>query len=197
MTKKRSAPALTACLAVALTVALTAPLGAKDIFRARMLTGKAPIEPAYVDVQIEIDSWTTPEEIRQLQDVLMQSGSEAFLGAFNAMKKGVVRFMYARGYNLTVHMAQVLPTEKGRRVMLVLNRESWSQGGYLVRGRHFFMIIELTLNEKGKGEGRFFEDAQVKLDSQLGKIDMENYESAPKIFVQASEVVKKEKPAKK
>ncbi len=197
MTRKHRGPAMTACLVVALTAALIAPLGAKDVFRARMLTGKAPIEPPYVDVQIEIENWTTPEEIRQLQDVLVQSGPDAFLAAFSASKKGVVRFMYARGYNLTVHMAQALPTEKGKRVVIFLNRESWSQGGYLVRGRHYFMVIELNLNEKGKGEGRFFEDAQIKIDSQLGKIDMETYESAPKVFVQASEVVKKEKAAKK
>jgi hypothetical protein len=192
MTSKQR-PARTVCLALALTALLIAPLGAKDIFRARMLTGKAPIEPPYVDVQIEIDSWTTPEEIRQLQDVLLQSGPDAFLSAFSASKKGVVRFMYARGYNLVVHMAQVLPTDKGRKVVIFLNRESWSQGGYLVRGRHYFMIIELELNEKGKGQGRFYEDAQIKLDSQLGKIGMETYESAPKVFVQAAEVVPKAK----
>lgn len=190
MTRKRHA-GRTVCLAIALTAALIAPLGAKDIFRARMLTGKAPIEPAYVDIQIEIESWTTPEEIRQLQGVLLQSGPDAFLGAFNVYKKGVVRFMYARGYNLVVHMAQVLPTDNGKKVTIFLNREAWSQGGYLVRGRHYFMIIELELNEKGKGQGRFYEDAQIKLDSQLGKIGMETYESAPKVFVQASEVVPK------
>jgi len=197
MIHKHRGPALAAGLVFALTAALLAPLGAKEVFRGRMLTGKAPIEPPYVDVQIEIESWTTPEEIRQLQNVLIQSGSDAFLAAFSASKKGVVRFMYARGYNLTVHMAQALPTDKGKRVIIFLNREAWSQGAYLVRGRHYFMIIELNLNEKGKGEGRFFEDAQIKLDSQLGKIDMETYESAPKVFVQASEVVKKEKAAKK
>lgn len=191
ITKVRAAWAV--CLAAALIAALVAPLGAKDVFRARMLTGKAPIEPAYIDVQIEIESWTTPEEIRQLQDVLIQGGPDAFLAAFSQSKKGVVRFMYARGYNLVVHMAQALPTDNGKRVVLFFNREPWSQGGYFVRGRHYFMIIELDLNEKGKGEGRFFEDAQIKLDSQLGKIDMETYESAPKVFVQASEVVPKAK----
>jgi hypothetical protein len=194
---RKDRAAWNACLAAVLVAVLVAPLGAKDVFRARMLTGKAPIEPAYVDIQIEIESWTTPEEIRQFQDVLAQGGPDAFLGAFRQSKKGVVRFMYARGYNLTVHMAQALPTDKGKKVVLFLNREPWSQGGYFVRGRHYFMIIELELNEKGKGQGRFYEDAQIKLDSQLGKIGMETYESAPKVFVQASEVVPKAKAAKK
>lgn len=185
------------CLAAALALALVAPLEAKETFRGRMLTGRAPIEPPYVDVQMEIESWTTPEEIRALNDVLLQSGVEAFLSAFTASKKGVVRFMYARGYNMEIHMAQILPTDKGRKLVLALNRQAWAQGSYQVRGRHYFMIIEVDLNEKGRGEGRFYEDAQLRLDPNLGKIEMETYESAPKVFVQVQEVVKKEKAAKK
>jgi hypothetical protein len=196
MTKRHRAMRFGACLVAALAV-LLAPLGATDIFRARMLTGKAPIEPPVVSIQIEVESWTTPEEIRQLQDVMQQSGIQPFLSAFSAIKKGVVRFMYARGWNLPIHMAQVLPTEEGKRILIFLDREAWVQGSYLVRGRNYFMIIELNLNEKGRGEGRFYEDAQIQLDSALGKIEIANYESAPKIFVQVQEVVKKAKTKKK
>jgi hypothetical protein len=53
------------------------------------------------------------------------------------------------------------------------------------------MAIELKLVAKGKGEGRFYEDAQLRLDSMLGKIELETYESAPKILPQVQEVVKK------
>lgn len=197
MSKRTLARWTTALAAAALCAALVAPLDAKEIFRGRMLTGRAPIEPPYVDVQLEIESWTTPEEIRQLNDVLAQAGIDAFLAAFSAVKKGVVRFLYARGYNMEIHMAQVLPTEKGKKVVVFLNRQAWSQGSYLVRGRNYFMVIELDLNEKGRGEGRFYEDAQIQLDPNLGKIQMGNYDSAPKVFVQVQEVVQKEKPPKK
>jgi len=182
------------CVALALAAilpALVAPLGATDIFKARMLTGRAPVEPPMVNIQIEVESWTTPEEIRQLQDVLGQAGVQPFLDAFSAMKKGVVRFMYARGWNLPIHAAQVVPTEKGKKVLIFLNRQGWDPGAFQKPARHYFMVIELKLNEKGKGEGRFYEDAQIKLDSLLGKIELETYESAPKILPQAQEVVKK------
>jgi len=182
---------MTALFLAAALPALIAPLGAAEIFRARMLTGKAPIEPPMVNVQIEVESWTTPEEIRQLQDVLSQSGVEPFLAAFSAMKKGVVRFMYARGWNLPIHAAQVLPTEKGKKVLLFLNRQGWDPGSYQKPGRNYFMVIELKLNGKGKGEGRFYEDAKIRLDSMLGKIELETYDSAPKILPQVQEVVKK------
>lgn len=183
---------MTALFIAAALPALIAPLGATDIFKARMLTGKAPVEPPIVNVQIEVESWTTPEEIRQLQDVLSQSGVNPFLAAFSTMKKGVVRFMYARGWNLPIHAAQVLPTEKGKKVMLFLNRQGWDPGSYQKPGRNFFMVIELKLDAKGKGEGRFYEDAQIRLDSMLGKIEMETYESAPKILPQVQEIVKKQ-----
>jgi hypothetical protein len=170
---------------------LVAPLGATDIFKARMLTGKAPVQPAMVNVQMEVESWTTPEEIRQLQEVMNQAGIEAFLAAFKRMNKGTVRFMASRGWNLPIHAALTVPTEKGKKVLLFFNRQTWDPGSQIIRGRHFFMVMELTLNAKGKGEGRFYEDAQIKLDPVLGKIEMETYESAPKIFPQVQEAVKK------
>jgi hypothetical protein len=184
---------MTALFLAAALPALIAPLGAADVFKARMLTGKAPVEPPLINVQIEVESWTTPEEIRQLQDILSQSGIEAFLGVFNQMNKGVVRFMSARGWNLPIHAALTVPTEKGKKVMLFFNRQNWDPGSrFGSSGRHFFMVIELKLNKKGKGEGRFYEDAQIKLDSMLGKIEMETYESAPKILPQVQEIVKKD-----
>jgi len=170
---------------------LAAPLGATDVFKARMLTGKAPVQPAMVNVQIEVESWTTPEEIRQLQDVMNQAGIDAFLAVFKQMNKGTVRFMSSRGWNLPIHAALTVPTEKGKKVLLFFNRQTWDPGSQIIRGRNFFMVMELTLNAKGKGEGRFYEDAEIKLDPELGRIEMETYESAPKIFPQVQEVVKK------
>jgi hypothetical protein len=182
---------LAALFLAAVLAALISPLGATDIFKARMLTGKAPVQPAMVNVQIEVESWTTPEEIRQLGDVLNQAGIDAYLAAFQQMNKGTVRFMAGRGWNLPIHAAMTVPTEKGKKVLLFFNRQTWDPGSQILRGRHFFMVMELTLNAKGKGEGRFYEDAQIKLDPLLGKIEMETYESAPKIFPQVQEVVKK------
>ena len=171
--------------------ALVAPLGATDVFKARMFTGRAPVEPSVVSIRIEIESWTTPGEIRQLQDVLNQTGVEAMLNTFNGMKKGVVRFMYARGWNLPIHTAQVVPTEKGKKIVLMLNRQGWDPGAAQTGSRHYFMCIELNLNEKGKGEGRFYEDAQMELDSTLGTIKLGAYDGAPRILPQVQEVIKK------
>jgi len=161
---------------------LVTPLMGKEVYRGRMLTGKAPVEPPAVDIQIEIESWTTQEEIVEFNRVLASSGTDAFLSLFNSTKKGVVRFLYARGYNLTIHMAQALEDDNGKKVLLVLRREPWSQGSQLSGGRNYFMAIELKLNKKGEGEGRFYEDAQIEMDSMAGRVYLKGYESSPKII---------------
>jgi hypothetical protein len=183
--------ALAAVIAGVVGAAAVSPLAGADVFKARMLTGKAPVEPAIVNVQIEVKSWTAPEEVRQLQQVLNQGGPDAFLAAFSAADKGVVRFMYTRGFNLPIHAALTVPTEKGKKILLFFNRQQWDPGYQRSMGRHLFMAIELKLNEKGRGEGRFFEDAQIRLEPQDGTIAVETYEGTPKMFPQVQEVVKK------
>lgn len=185
---KRAFAALSVCAVLA---AATAPLGAADIFKARMLTGKAPVEPSLITIQIEVTSWTTPEEVRELQQTLNQGGSDAFLAAFGRADKGVVRFMYSRGFNIPIHAALAVPTEKGKTILLFFNRQQWDPGYQKSMGRNLFMAIELKLNQKGKGEGRFFEDAQIRLQPQDGTIVIETYDGTPKMFPQVQEVVKK------
>ncbi len=181
-----------AVLAVcAVAAAVAPPLGATDIFRAQMLTGKAPVEPALIRIQIEIKEWTTPEEIRAFQQAFEQGGTEGYLNAFGKADKGVVRFLFARGFNIPIHAALAVPTEKGKKLLLFMNRQQWDPGYQKTMGRYLFMAIEIKLNEKGKGEGRFYDDAQLRLEPNLGLISIETYDATPKIFPQVQEVVKK------
>jgi len=178
------------CAGAALAAA-AAPLGAVDIFKAQMLTGKAPVEPPLIKIQIEIKEWSTPEEVRAFQQTLNEAGVEAFLSAYSKTNKGVVRFMYTRGLNLTVHAAFTIPTEKGKTILLFFNRQQWDTSYQRSMSRNLFMAMELKLNEKGKGEGRFYEDAQIRLNPVEGTIAIETYEGTPKLFPQVMEVVKK------
>ena len=178
------------CAGAALAAA-AAPLGAVDIFKAQMLTGKAPVEPPLIKVQIEIKEWTTPEEVRAFQQTLNEAGVDAFMAAFSKTDKGVVRFMYAHGFNIPIHAAFTIPTEKGKKILLFTNRQQWDPGYQKSMSRNLFAAIELKLNEKNKGEGRFYEDAQIRLEPQEGTIVIESYDGSPKIFPQVQEVVKK------
>jgi len=191
-------PRTLAVLAVgAVLVAAAAKPPAIAIFKAQMLTGKAPVEPPLIKIQIDIRSWTTPDEVRAFQQTLNQAGVDAFMDAFSKTDKGVVRFMYAHGFNIPIHAAFLIPTEKGKKILLFSNRQQWDPGYQKSMGRNLFMAIELKLNEKNKGEGRFYEDAQIRLEPQEGTIVVESYEGSPKIFPQVQEVVKKPEEPKK
>ena len=191
-------PRTLAVIAVAaLLAAGVSPLGATDIFRAQMLTGKAPVEPPLIKIQIEVSSWTTPEEVIELQRTMNEAGVDAFMAAYSRANKGVVRFMFARGFNLTIHAAFTVPTEKGKKILLFFNRQQWDSNYQRSMSRHLFMAMELKLNAKNKGEGRFYEDAQIRLDPQDGLISVETYEGSPKIFPQVQEVIKKVKEEEK
>jgi hypothetical protein len=183
-----------ALAAVLVLAALVPALSAKETFKARMLTGKTCIGAAQINVVIEIESWTTPPEVLSLAEAMNRGGLNTFQSAFNAIKKGSVRFLSDRGYNLPVHAAHSVVTEKGRTVLLFLNHQVWDADSTFVEHSYNpFMVIELKLDETGKGYGRFYEFAQVRLRPELGTLEMESFAAAPKIFPIAQETTKKKK----
>jgi len=102
-----------------------------------------------------------------------------------------VRFMDSRGWNLPVHAAQVTPAEKGKKVTLVMMRQTWDPGSQFGRtGSNMFMVLELNVRDKGAGDGRLYEDANIRIILPGGGIEMTKYEAAPKIIIQVNEVKK-------
>lgn len=180
-------------LAAVLVLAALAPgLSAKETFRARMLTGKTGIGATQINVVIEMESWTTPQEVFGLAEAMDKGGFNAFQAAFDAMKKGSVRFLSDRGYNLPVHAGQIVTTDEGRTVLLFLNHQVWdADSTFVEHSYHPFMVIELRLDETGKGDGHFYEFAQIRLRPDLGTLEMESFGAAPKIFPIVRETTKK------
>jgi len=170
-------------LAVLAAAVLGPPLAAQDYYSARMLTGKAPVEPPTVLIRVEVNGYTTQDEVIRLLEVLNEEGNNAFVAAFKSMKKGVVRIIDRRGWNLQVHAAQVIPTEKGRKLQCFLIREAWNpETTMTVKKAGFFMLLELDLNEKGTGTGRLYQDAGIRLHPETGLIEMTSFGSAPKVI---------------
>jgi hypothetical protein len=130
-------------------------LSAKETFKARMLTGKTGFGPSQINVRIEIESWTTPEEVNGLLEAMARGGFNAYQDAFNVMKKGAVIFMSDRGRNLPIHAAISLPMGDGRNIRLFLNHQIWdSDSTFVEHGSNPFMVIDFKLDGKGKGEDR-------------------------------------------
>lgn len=169
-------------------------LPARETFKARMLTGKGSFDNPQINVRIEVDSWTTPDEINLLQAALEQGGFNAFETAFTAANKGIVKFMTPQGRGLTIHAALSIPKDKGRRILLFFNHEPWDSGSQFMAGFNAnFMVMEFTLDETGGGDGFFYEFAEVKMRPGQGTIEMVAFSAAPKTLPIVQETTKKKK----
>jgi hypothetical protein len=160
-------------------------LAAAERYSAKMLTRGGPNTEPVLKIQITIDSYTTGEEAWKLMQLLDKGGYEPFITAFRQDTKGSLLFMSARGLKVNIHVAQVTPKENGRRIMLFTERQGWEVDVFQrVDGRYPFLIIELDLDNKGKGEGRIYENAQIKFSGNestgTARMEMEGYSSAPK-----------------
>jgi hypothetical protein len=171
---------LIAAVAAACLIATPALQGAEE-FQGKLIKGGMghPSEAA-MNIKISIDSYTTPEEARQLIEIQNQSGSEAFMGAFRSLEKGIFHPVGRRGVKIILHAAESTPTEKGRRILLVTGTQNWDPDTtQRIDGRFPFLVIELNINRKGNGDGKIYDQAQIILN-QDGSIKMESYNTPPK-----------------
>jgi len=158
---------------------------AQEKYNARLLTRGGPNSEPAIKIQISIDGYTTGQEAFQLQQLLEQGGYDPFITAFRESNKGSVVFTGTRGLKIVIHVAQVIPKENGRKILLFTERQAWDVDVFQrMDGRYPYMVIELDVNNKGKGEGKIYENAQIRLtadrETRTGTMEMESYNSAPK-----------------
>ncbi len=165
------------CLSIGIGVCLvfTGPLSAEEVFRGKLLTAGGPIQQKMVTVKINIDDFTTADEVRQLRKILIENGSDEFLRAFRKSKKGYINFIGVEGLNIRINAAQVVPTDEGRKIMIFTERQSWggTERSAIIR-QHFFMALELELDTDGIGTGKFYPGATLQLDPK-GTIELDGF----------------------
>ncbi len=167
-------------------------LWAAEKYRAKLFTRGGPNTESVVRVEVNVDSYTTGEEGWLMFHALKYEGWEPFIAAFRRAKKGTIVFHGARGLNITIHAARVnLREDGGRQILLFTEKQAW-EVDVMQRtdGRFPFMVFELDLNNKGEGEGKIYENAQIKLqgdrETGTGAFEMESYNSAPKVLFNVS-----------
>ncbi len=181
--KTRALPAVLLCV----SLCLTGVLSAAEQYRAKLFTRGGPNTENVVRSQIKIDSYTTGEEGWILFHALNYEGWEPFIAAFRQANKGNIMFQGARGLNIAIHAAQVIPRENGRTIRLFTEKQAWEVDvQQRTDGRFPFMVFELDVDNKGNGEGKIYENAQIKLkgdrETGTGAVEMESYNSAPKVL---------------
>ena len=149
-------------------------------FQARLLTGGMQYTESVKKIKISIDSYTTPEEVLNLLTIQAQQGYEPFMSAFRALNKGIFFPIGGRGIKIIIHGAHSIPTEKGRKILLFAQRQSWDvEMSQRIDHRFPFMVIELNVDSKGKGTGNFYEQASLRLTPER-TFEMDGYNSPPK-----------------
>ncbi|MDD8015954.1 MAG: hypothetical protein PHX45_09705 [Acidobacteriota bacterium] len=175
-------------LAAAIALSPHAAQAAADEFQARLF--QIGLEYKALKVRIMVDSYTADEEIAQIKNVLSQQGFDAFMNAFNSLMKGSLQIVGGPGVKINLHCAYSRPTDKGRQILLFTQAQDWDLSSMRrVEPEFQFMVIELNLNEKGRGNGKIYEQAKIRLPLE-NVMEMEGYDAPPRQLLDVREVKK-------
>lgn len=167
---------------------LNEPLAGQESYTARLMTRGGPNSEPVIKVQFVIESYSTGEEVWRFQKILTEAGYEPFIQAFRQEVKGHLIIHGTRGLKVAIHVAHVIPKENGRKIMLFTEKQSWDLGEFgtvqRMDDRYPYMVFELDLDNRGKGSGKIYENAQIKFsgdrESGTSIMEMDSYNSTPK-----------------
>jgi len=155
-------------------------LWAEEKFQAKILPEMGQTSQRAKKLIISVESYTSADEVFQLIEIFNKEGYKQFKSAFRGINKGIVSPRGSSGLNINLHAAQSVKTDKGRQITLVAESQSLSSDAHLRLNSKFpFMVIELYLNEKGKGKGKIYLQANIQL-TIYGTIERESYHLPPK-----------------
>jgi len=134
-------------------------------------------------INIYIEQFSTPDDRKALVDAFARSGQDGLVGVLEDMKsKGRVRFA-SGGVGNDVKYIIELPSENGRRLRLVTDRNI--AFGELYRGtrsRDYSVgAIELVLTPDGKGSGTVLPACKLTVDKKKQQIEIETYQNPWKL----------------
>jgi hypothetical protein len=130
-------------------------------------------------VNIIIDQFSTPDDQKALIDGFTRSGQDGLVNVLEGMNsKGRVRFA-SGGVGNDVKYIMELPSENGRRIRLVTDRNiAFAELYQGTRSRDYNVgAIELILTPDGKGSGTVLPACRVTADKKTQQIQIETYQN--------------------
>jgi hypothetical protein len=122
---------------------------------------------------IVVNRYTPVEEARQAAEILRSQGQAGLANALRGRANGVLR-LGALEYSLDLVTAK--PTSKGFKLLVVTNRpiryQETDQGSASLD--YPFGIVVIEIDSLGRGEGRFFPSAALRIQED-GAIDVYQY----------------------
>jgi hypothetical protein len=135
------------------------------------------------NVNIHIEQFSTPDDRKALIDAFARSGQEGLVGVLEDMKpKGRVRFA-SGGVGNDVKYIIELPSENGRRLRLVTDRNiAFGELYQGTRSRDYSVgAIELVLTPDGKGSGTVLPACKLTVNKKKQEIEIETYQNPWKL----------------
>jgi hypothetical protein len=181
---KRAHRLCLAPLALALLL-LAAPQGATaaERYRGTLVDLGQVVPGTSTTFQISLERLTTPERLAQLAAVQKEDGLRALQETlYDDEELGYIRVGEELGYPVSLALTE--DGEQGRVIYAVVDRpiqafEVW-QG---MRTRDYpFSVVELRLDEAGRGTGKLYAVAKVWLTN--GRLRFENWQPVPFRLVQ-------------
>ena len=129
-------------------------------------------------IRIQIEEYPTDAERQAFINILANEGWEELESAFLKEEKG--RFIRSGQLGQNIAFARSLPHETGRIVRLATARRiAFAEVSRSSRSRDYaFGLIELRLDESGKGSGLVFGAAKLEFNDE-GQLEFESYGHPP------------------
>ena len=132
-----------------------------------------------VDINIYIEKFSTSGDRKALIDAFKRSGQDGLVNVLEDMKsKGRVRFS-SGGVGNDIKYIIELPSEKGRRLRLVTDRNlAFGELYNSTRSSDYNVgAIELVLTPDGKGSGTVLPACRLTVDKKKKQIEIETFQN--------------------
>ena len=134
---------------------------------------------ASTHVQIDIQRWSTPEELDRLKDIFTESGDEALLDAVrDTAPVGTIRTPNTLAHELRFAFQVPLP-DGARRIVIGTDRRTgfWEAANQARSLDYPFTVIEMRVDAAGRGQGHLVPAGRMM---QFGeRVEVENYNVTP------------------
>jgi hypothetical protein len=154
----------------------TQPIEKLTAFAANMQSGRAGV------IDIAIERWSTEAERDSLLEALQEGGDQALLKTLERIRPPVGYMKLPNTIGWDMYFARQTPTDDGgRRIVLATNRRVNMREAFNNQRsmQYQFTLIEIRLDQNGKGEGKMVTAAKVSWDAKAKKVEVENYTALP------------------
>jgi hypothetical protein len=142
-------------------------------------------------IDIVIERWSTPEELKSFQAASTEGGDDALLKALQKAKPrcGYVRTETSIPWDLYLASETLLPGG-GRKIVVATDRPVgyWEAFNPSRLDEYKFSLAEVRIGADGKGEGKAIPYAQLSYDKDTNTFEVENYQQLPVRLTQVTVV---------